>query len=470
MAREIAAILGWRATLTVVSEMHIGADTLTGEAAPAFRDAADRLVVPGTTWAGVLRTLAHGENLDLWGTAEGTGGASRVAVADSVVDLAGRVPRRRDGVSVDRASGSALDSGVYAREVVPVGASLDLAVTVHSTAGSERDDLAFLAELTAAIESGRLVVGARTRRGLGRTAFAPGTGPRVTRRRYDSAAGYWRTRRTPEPVTDLPTAPPVADEGTTEIDIHWRPDTPVIVGESRSTTVPLAPIMVPAGDGTVRQLIPGTSIAGALRARAELVCRTVLGVSTPEGFTAQQASAPPSRWLFGGPAGDGDARPSALWVDDCHSTTRVPVRGWLSLLGATAPRTVTAGDAEIRVTDHVAVDRWTGGAADGRLFRVAEPHGFEYEPIRLRFDSSRLPEERRPVALALLMISIGEMAAGRVPLGAGTHRGLGHIVVSEVCVRVDGAEQPFDLRAPWFVPFRDAWRSWATDATAEVPA
>ncbi|MEU4376720.1 RAMP superfamily CRISPR-associated protein [Pseudonocardia alni] len=470
MAREIASVLVWRARLVVASDLHVGAGTLTGDAAPAFRDAAGRLVVPGTTWAGVLRTLARGDDIDLWGTAGGDGGAARVATADSVVDLAGRTTRQRDGVTVDQASGSALDGGVYAREVVPAGAGLGLVLTVESSPGSEPGDLAFLAELTAAIRAGRLVAGARTRRGLGRLLFAPDTAPQVTRRRYDSAAGFWATRRTPEPV-DLVTAPAPAERGVIEVSVCWSPDTPVIVGESRSTDVPLAPIMVPAGAGTVRQLIPGTSIAGALRARAELVCRTVLGVATPPDPVAQQESAPPARWLFGGPAGGGDTTASALTVEDCHSTTSVSCEGWLSLLGRAAPRSVhAAGRAEIRITDHVAVDRWTGGAADGRLFRVAEPHGFGYEPIRLRLDPAWLPDDRWRVALALLMITLRELAEGRVALGAGTHRGLGHIRVDQVQVTVDGVEQPFDLRAPWFVPFRDAWRSWATDATAEVPA
>jgi hypothetical protein len=82
---------------------------------------------------------------------------------------------------------------------------------------------------------------------------------------------------------------------------------------------------------------------------------------------------------------------------------------------------------------HVAVDRWTGGAADGMLHTVLEPHGMAWEPLRLDVDLARLGEDRQPAAaITLLLYALAGLAAGTVPLGKGGTRGLGAVRVESV--------------------------------------
>ncbi|MDN5751224.1 MAG: hypothetical protein L0H64_22420, partial [Pseudonocardia sp.] len=226
------------------------------------------------------------------------------------------------------------------------------------------------------------------------------------------------------------------------------------------------PLVEPAPDqeGKLRLVLPGSSIAGALRSRAELVCRTLRGTPTPDGFAEQLASTPLVQAVWGAAAGEPGATHSAVEVRDCPSTTTVSATAYLTLLtGDQAPRSVAAsGGAQLRVTDHVSVDRWTGGAADGRLFSEVEPHGVTYEPIRLRLRTDRLSPGVRDAATALLLVTLRELVEGRIPLGGATHRGYGTVAVDHI--RITGGPEwsgpGLELLDPAFAAQRTAWRTW----------
>jgi hypothetical protein len=110
----------------------------------------------------------------------------------------------------------------------------------------------------------------------------------------------------------------------------------------------------------------------------------------------------------------------------------------------------------LRIADHVAVDRWTGGAAESRLFSVLEPMGAAWEPMRLRLDCRRaggggggdgggggvrVGDQR--LALALLLLVLRDLAGGWLAFGFGSTRGQGHVAVSRISF--GGADVP----EPW---------------------
>jgi hypothetical protein len=76
---------------------------------------------------------------------------------------------------------------------------------------------------------------------------------------------------------------------------------------------------------------------------------------------------------------------------------------------------------------HVAIDRWSGGPADGMLYTVLEPHGLTWDELRLDIDLHRLPENFQTAALTLLLYAVAALAAGSVPLGHGVNRGMGAV-------------------------------------------
>lgn len=94
------------------------------------------------------------------------------------------------------------------------------------------------------------------------------------------------------------------------------------------------------------------------------------------------------------------------------------------------------------VSDHVAIDRWTGGASDHRLFSALDPSAtVAWEPIRLEVDVARLDRHCRSdaasAALPLLLLVLRDLRDGWLSLGYGGTRGRGQIEVTDVTF--DGA-------------------------------
>jgi CRISPR/Cas system CSM-associated protein Csm3 (group 7 of RAMP superfamily) len=488
MARDTVSITTLTVLATTRSPLHIGGrGSAAGPDAPVSRDARGRPIIPGTALTGALRdALGQSTPHGLWGGSEEEFGASRIVVHDATLTAARSqdpsavaVLGRRDGVAIDRALGSAVDGLLYGREVVPTGWWARIVVDLHAAPGGEPDALAALGEIRAVLTNG-LALGARTSRGLGELR-ADAADVTITQVRFDTAEAFWRTRRTPD-QPDLPT-PNRTTPDTVTIDIDWCPDGPVVVGSGSATAnLSFVPVLEPDPHGGAKQrlrlVLPGTAVAGALRARAELICRTLTGRGPSAEFTEQLADTPLVAAVFGSAAGVNGATRSRLTVHDCASTTTVDTATWRGALAPvtqddTVPRPArkVAGagspSAELRRTEHVAVDRWTGGASDGRLFSEYEPHGFAFEPLRLRLRLSGLPEAHRRPAVMLLLLTIRELAQGRLPLGGRTTRGYG--AVSVTGLTLSGPDLPtgtiaeLDLYADTFSTLRQAWRHHLTN-------
>jgi hypothetical protein len=101
----------------------------------------------------------------------------------------------------------------------------------------------------------------------------------------------------------------------------------------------------------------------------------------------------------------------------------------------------TAGIGMFEQMPHVAIDRWSGGAAESMLFSALEPYGVSWEPIVLTLDlqprrnAGKETEKdwlNKDAALALLFLLLRDLAAGRVPLGFAVNRGMGEIKVNSI--------------------------------------
>ena len=119
---------------------------------------------------------------------------------------------------------------------------------------------------------------------------------------------------------------------------------------------------------------------------------------------------------------------------------------------------------------HVAIDRWTGGAAEHMLYSALEPFGLDWEPIELTVNLNRIDEANRSAAKALLLLILRDIAQGRIPLGYGVNRGYGSLEVESVSLKAaaiaefggdeiifasDGAIAGIDI-----TEIGDAWTNW----------
>lgn len=272
---------------------------------------------------------------------------------------------------------------------------------------------------------------------------------------------------------------------TLEIRIVWKPIAPVMVRSgTRGLIVDALPLVTRVDRRHLTLVLPGSSIKGALRNHAELVERTARGVSAPmapvgasvaqhsAAFRAQLDQLPAARKLFGTARDDTEERRAgAIRVEECTSMVTIPGELWESVTGnvpvtvegerETLPEQVRdrLDDLGMAQADHVALDRWTGGAADGRLFSVLEPHAVTWEPIRISVDLTRLGGDDSP--LALLLLTLRDLYHGRIPLGAFANRGFGDIEVSEITLTGGPWPEPVSLTdalgGPQIAAIADAW-------------
>ena len=506
-------------TLRCLGPVHIGGWDTTVEAdLSVARDGAGIPCLPGTSIAGALRAYLTGidrfePHLNaLFGHIvpyTTVGSPSWIRVDDAHLLDTDVTPVVRDGVGIDRRSATAAQGFLYTRQMLPVGTrfAVRLVADTPTTATAPQYPGGWPALVRDAVDT--LVAGLTH----ARIPFGAGRGHGLGLVRLDECdirtadlsdpAGLiaWLTGTAP-PRTRLPATPDtkrddLPADGHLRITIDWRPVGPLLVRDSLpGTVVDTLPLTDTQVDGTVRLLLPGSSIRGAIRAHAERIVRTLRCQDAPPDLGDTLRTPPPGvDLLFGaapassrGHCGNREdnerrGRRGALSVADCRSVAALSVADWNTVVTIHPAQGAPTGeereereDRETRntergtalgalhqhldaintavslgVSDHVAIDRWTGGAGDHRLFSVLEPDStVGWEPISISVDVARLRRHPNPagaapaaLALPLLLLVLRDLADGWLRLGYGGTRGRGHIEVTRV--RFDGQ----GLDAPW---------------------
>jgi CRISPR/Cas system CSM-associated protein Csm3 (group 7 of RAMP superfamily) len=536
MARLVTERLLITGDLVARTALHVGGfgEDVTCDM-PLARDGRGRFVVPGTSLAGSFRAWCERAFPQpivtaIWGSADDDGAASRVCIEDISIGDEGTVCIEiRDGVGIDREWGTAADAIKYDRAVLPRGTRLPLRMTIESDAGSAGAARDVAAALVAALADGEVSLGAAKTRGLGRVRLEDGQIERFDLGSREGTLALLRRleweARMPSPSAEsqpaasgrVEPAPAAGAPPRLTIEIDWRPVGPLMVkAGADGVAVDTLPLMAGC-EGGLSLLLPGSSLKGVLRGQAERVVRTLLDLPLPrsprplERFLNQLRNVPLVDSVFGA-AGESsrgrteppDATPAAadrplpglgsLSVDDCHGSARVSREAWGKVLEAAieppkgrraSPLREALDEAGLgswTAAFHVAVDRWTGGAAEQLLFTVMEPQAAAWEPIRLALDFDRLPEHDQLPALMLLLLLVRDLAEGRLPLGYGVNRGLGAVAVDRVRLggrglpvdlgplaglvldRGDLAHLPGNLRAT----IDSAWQTWLATAALET--
>lgn len=497
-------VRGW---LRVQTPLHVGGVALDpAEALPVAVDGQDRVYVPGTSLAGVLRSWMRGTETgtapgqgrldDMWGFVEDgkpdSGQASRVVVRDAVITtttstdgdgipdraLSSRALPVVHGVGIDRVTGAAASAFLYARTVVPPGHYLSFDLDVETTKDTLDRDRARLRALLTALKSEEIGVGAANGKGLGVVTLMESPLD-VHEHDFTGRAGLLAfLGGEPEPFNEARVNADAADlparRDLLTVQMRWRPDAPVMVrAAGEGAVIKTLPLTTEVGPDTLKLTLSGSSIKGALRSHAELIERTARGVDAPappircpgdngvddraaarrhaETFLKQLDGLDAVRMLFGAARRKSDDDPNgypwgagALTVHECVSETTIPADLWDLVVngapdgggdaqrpGLPQPVRNELADRGLDQADHVAIDRWTGGAAEHLLFSVLEPHGVAWEPIRLVLDLSRLGEHR-DVALALLLLVLRDLEQRRIPLGGMVNRGFGDVTIDSI--------------------------------------
>lgn len=450
MARWINDRILVNGTLVAESPLHVGGvDRATDVDLSLAVNGQGHYYVPGSSLAGALRAGMQALKLEaglveaLWGSASDRGHASSILVEDAIVT--GGMAERRDGVGIDRAWGTAADRFKYDRAILPKGSQFPLCLTLeqHETLDAELAKTALI-QLVQALQQGAIRFGAAKTRGLGWVKLVD---VNLQAQCFANPAGLLVVLQGQGESLSLPESPPNLISTQLTIEIAWQPIEPLMVkAEVAGVTVDTLPLVSAIGD-RLSLVLPGSSVKGALRSQAERIIRTLCDIAVFNGESRdrfeQQLQIPLVSELFGTAA---TKQPNGnlpkkrqlgrLFVEDCYANGDFSSQQWEQMLAATQPPELKTAleQANLNQTQaafHVAIDRWTGGAADGALYSTLEPMQ-SWQSLQWMLDFAHLDRTEQRSLLMLTLLLLRDLAEGRIPLGFATNRGMGTIQVDQI--------------------------------------
>lgn len=371
--------------------------------------------LPGTSLAGALRELARerrGDELAVNWFGPILSGTEAEAKASRVWVLGSQRLDRADtqllsSTRIDRARGAAAGNTLRTEEVLPAGARFEVFLRWDDAFDGE---LAELAELVAAW---RPLIGRGISRGRGRCAVES---VRYGTLQLSDPADLlrWLTAHGPElarQVASTPVEAPAGDAGDAPLfQVAARIVGPLRIGTGNKpepgSREPLRLQRTKPGGPPV---VPGTTLKGVFRSRAEFILRSVIG------------------------------EPAACLPGTCGKCWTCQVFGYGG--GADTGSTSVGSRAAIRFADavvsapveatraHIAIDRFTGGVLDGALYAA---EGLEAGTFTIEADLLPGPaaETRRPEIAAVFRLVLEDLNDGIIGIGAATTRGYGSVQIA----------------------------------------
>lgn len=555
MSRSIVGKIFVKGTL--VAETPVAVGGIGGDADADLSLAVDgdgKPYVPGSSLMGPLRHWLT-DNMSTSGRdhvrcmlgyqKQRRGHASYLLLEDAPIGIPeGLGPEIRTSVQIDRVTGTAREGFLFNRMMLPKGSTIPLEIVLdlpkdsHSVeengpAFTEEDFRTALRLLLERLSGAGVALGAAKSRGLGRVRLdkesleirwyrftnppdstdAPdGSGDVVSfaslfdwlrdaEARKTNGSGFKAKSLKLEQIgPDKTDNVYLQERDYLNITVHWRPVGPVMVKAgydgAKTDTIPL---VSGVGRGKVAPVLTGASQKGVFRSHVARILRTLLGDQTPpvggerdpnpDGELAMLMD------LFGDTAFAGRIRTGDVY--QAVTDGGIPINDWLNEGQNTRDNT--------DYSDHVAIDRFTGGEVDKRLYNVRTPKTeYPWDPIRLEIDLSRKVRSKKwldwkrcreaaenngksadklepkgaeayaladdttlKAEVALVLLMLRDLATGMVPLGFGTRRGLGSIEVTgfDIHGRFNGftfnlinvGRVPADLDKEFIKGLQSAW-------------
>jgi CRISPR/Cas system CSM-associated protein Csm3 (group 7 of RAMP superfamily) len=446
-ARRLRERLVVTGVLTLETPTHVGNGDEAGLLdMPIHVDALEgRPLLPGAGLAGALRhyvaqydaTLAD----QIFGYAESVldeGEGERVMRSRSVEslllvdDALGYTPDNkllvelRDGVAIDPATRTAEDDKKFDIELLAAGTQFALSFELQIR---EEDDRTALVQALAlalhGLENGAIRLGKRKRRGFGRCRAGNWQVQSFNLRTWQGMAAWLSTAPAapaapPTSATPdvhaaqsifalLQVAPVAVQPFICTVDAYFRLDGSLLIRSLTDDAAAADAVHLRSwrqeGDKRIPQpVVSGTSLAGALRARALRIANTVgrNGVKFIDD-------------LFG------------YRVKDKQDKTKLTAsRLWVEETEIKAPQPL--------VQSRVKIDRFTGGSFPGALFSEEAAWGTPETRVNIKFNLQALTQEeqqKRPrhqdAEIGLLLLLLKDLWTGDLPLGGGSSVGRGRL-------------------------------------------
>jgi CRISPR/Cas system CSM-associated protein Csm3 (group 7 of RAMP superfamily) len=531
MARTLSKRLTITGTLRAKQPLHVGglADSVDTDM-PLARNGLGELYVPGTSLAGVFRAWMERHFNDikllenLWGSRQATGGhkttdtdtdtdtdssASRLLIDEAKVTLPDELSEELwESISVERRWGVTANHQKFDYTILPRGSTLDLCLHLELPSEIANYDAmrAMLGYLLKALQAGQIRLGASTARGLGQIELISPKQCEVDWNRRTEVL-KWLSDDLDFKKLDCDTLIKAAEpplifrrSNILHLTIDWAPVGPLMVKASYDgIAVDTLPLVSGVDAGKIALVLPGSSFKGALRTQAERIIRTLLNRTELPKEWLKQVEMPLVDYVFG-TAKKGSKKfkqyvpgKGCLNVNTCYAKNATcTLEQWQQIetaqpSGMTHPLYDALNSAGLRKNSgphfdqgfHLAIDRWTGSAAEGFLYSAIEPFGVKWEPIEISLDlgEDRLPSHLQAPALTLLLLLLHDLSDRRIPIGFNVNRGYGVVAIKHVTFQwekmgdseiqhwLDGVslEEPFSLSqlpVPEMKKLQSEWQAW----------
>ena len=518
MSRRLQGKVYADARLLVEEPLHVGAlaDDLECDM-PLQRDGCGRIVIPGTSLAGVLRAWTYRRFPDLHDLLDGfwghqpddtdEGAASFCLVNDALIEEGAALEEVVHRVRLDAHTATAREGGKFDQAVLARGQrlSFSLELEVPNDTALAEQYRALLGWIMRDLQDGLVRLGGGKQHGLGAVraeqieiwehAFTlAGFRARAQARLQDSqapiafavakkldnsgadGAGNVEGAACPPPVSKTALdalqkdrlQPQVVEE--LSLRVQWHP-----LGALMSkapfdgNAIDILPLVAHADKTHVALALPGTGIRGALRHTLARIVRTLLDRDeAPAGSAGEDETPLPGiDALFGravdrkyaatrrkgqnkgsqtsDPAREG--RTGALRTPGLLAeNARFSVEKWEKIAAAKAEAisnalkdasatkaggpTKDAPPLQLRPEFRRSQDRWT--AITANLFQELQLLNVRWPALRFTLELDRLRPEKPDIYVALLLLAVSEMRAGRFTLGFGANQSFGTLAVDVV--------------------------------------
>jgi CRISPR/Cas system CSM-associated protein Csm3 (group 7 of RAMP superfamily) len=408
--------------IEAVSALHIGSGQADNSDMDILRNQAGEPYIPATSFVGVLRhffdTASPGFNR-FWGTMNGSDDQQSSLVCADLVPENSTVVVRRDGVRLNNNTGLAKDTGKFDYEILEPGTcfSLCLEVTLRR---DRQESFRFFCSIYDLLDQDRIRLGAKTGNGLGRIRLLT----EQTKiflfdfKQYDHVRAWLKQDFSATNQIDRETLGSGFDlkKKICRIRANMVLKSSLLVRSYGHT--PEAPDTVQLQSGK-NWLIPGTSIKGAVRARAERIVNT-LELADKNRFMDN---------LFGYVREKGTKKEGASQGSD-RKKSRVQVED------VVLDRKKFTAELQSRIR----IDRFTGGVINGALFDSMPVFAPEQEQT-VTFNFAIREYSEAEIGLFLLILK--DLWTGDLPIGGEKNIGRGVFQGKEAEIIWDGGRVIF---------------------------
>ena len=403
------------ARIIAVTPVHIGSGLSEQSEMDVIRDHEGKPFIPASGFLGVLRhalsEVIEKQQISLsgfnrfWGYMEEDRGCQSSISCEDLLPLPGTSPvlAIRDGISINSGTGIVDETAKYDLEILEAGTvfTLRMEVTLHESSGEEaNEECRLLRTIYELLRKEQVRIGAKTCNGLGEIRLVEDQSHLYLfdfKKKEDVLAWLKQdfSSRVPAAVEELGSAFEIGNR-LCRIKAKMVLQSSLIVRSYNHEPEKPDAVQLESGENWV---IPGSSLKGAIRARAERILNTLLDQKKNRNIV---------RELFG-------------YVDEKQRKNNKK-KGRLRVREVLFPKS----DFTIELQSRIKVDRFTGGVVKGGLFDsmpIFAPKGDK--TVDFFFEITEYePEELGLLLLVLKDLWTGDLAiGGEKAIGRGVFQG-----------------------------------------------